>query len=90
VDRLQLRQGREAGARPGHRRERADGPDREHPENTLTFIGDIYAVRLFALVAARLGLDRWKAEIEAKLKTLDDIYGFAVEQSSMARGSFWS
>jgi hypothetical protein len=56
--------------------------------NTLKFIGDIYAVRLFALVADRLGLQRWKEEVEAKLKTLDDIYRFAVEQSSMSRGQF--
>ena len=56
--------------------------------NALKFIGDIYAVRLFGLVAERLGLERWKAEVEAKLKTVDDIYRFAVEHSSMARGQF--
>ena len=60
----------------------------DRTENTLKFIGDIYAARLFALVANRLGLDRWKANIQEKLKTLDDIYGFAVEQSSMSRGQF--
>jgi hypothetical protein len=31
-------------------------------------------------------LSTWKADIEGKLKTLDDIYRFAVEQRSMARG----
>ena len=60
----------------------------DRTENTLKFIGDIYAVRLFGLVADRLGLAKWKADVEAKLKTLDDIYGFAVEQSSMSRGQF--
>src|SRR5207244_13450158 len=60
----------------------------DRTENTLKFIGDIYAVRLFSLVAGRLGLDRWKADVEAKLETLDDIYRFSVEQSSMARGHF--
>jgi hypothetical protein len=58
----------------------------DRTENTLKFIGDIYAVRLFSLVADRLGLGRWKADVEGKLKTLDDIYRFAVEQSSMSRG----
>jgi hypothetical protein len=58
----------------------------DRTENTVKFIGDIYAVRLFELVAGRLGLARWKSEVEAKLKTLDDIYRFAVEQSSMSRG----
>jgi len=40
------------------------------------------------MVAERLGLGTWKADVEAKLKTLDDIYRFAVEQSSMSRGQF--
>jgi hypothetical protein len=60
----------------------------DRTENALKFIGDIYAARLFALVAERLGLATWKADVEAKLKTLDDIYRFAVEQSSMSRGQF--
>lgn len=60
----------------------------DRTENTLKFIGDIYAARLFGLVADRLGLERWKANVQEKLKTLDDIYRFAVEQSSMSRGQF--
>jgi hypothetical protein len=60
----------------------------DRTENALKFIGDIYAVRLFDLVAGRLGLDRWRGEVEAKLKTLDDIYRFAVEQTSISRGQF--
>jgi hypothetical protein len=60
----------------------------DRSENTLKFVGDIYAARLFRLVADRLGLDTWKADVEGKLKTLDDIYRFAVEQSSMSRGTF--
>jgi hypothetical protein len=55
-------------------------------ENALKMVGDIYAARLFNLVAARLGLDRWKANVKDKLKTLDDIYRFAVEQTGMSRG----
>lgn len=60
----------------------------DRTENALKFIGDIYAARLFWLVGDRLGLDTWKADVGAKLKTLDDIYRFAVEQSSMSRGQF--
>jgi hypothetical protein len=60
----------------------------DRTENTLKFVGDIYAVRLFGLIADRLALDKWKADVEGKLKTLDDIYRFAVEQSSMSRGQF--
>ena len=57
-------------------------------QNALKFIGDLYAVRLFGLVADRVGLGKWKASVQSKLKTLDDIYRFAVEESSMSRGEF--
>jgi uncharacterized Rmd1/YagE family protein len=38
-------------------------------------------------VAARLGLERWRQNVNEKLKTLDDIYRFAVEQTGMSRGN---
>ena len=60
----------------------------DRTENALKFVGDIYAARLFSLVGDRLGLNRWKGNVQEKLETLDDIYRFAVEQSSMARGQF--
>ncbi len=60
----------------------------DRTENALKVAGDVYAARLFGLAAARLGLDRWKANVKDKLKTLDDIYRFAVEHTGMARGEF--
>jgi len=60
----------------------------DRTENALKFIGDLYAVRLFGIIADRLGLGTWKADVEGKLKTLDDIYGFTVDQSSISRGHF--
>jgi hypothetical protein len=60
----------------------------DRTENALKFIGDMYAARLFSLVAERLGLATWKANVQGKLRTLDDIYRFAVEQSSISRGQF--
>ena len=57
-------------------------------ENALKFAGDVYFARVFALTAARLGLDQWKANVREKLKTLDDIYRFTVEQTAMTRGEF--
>jgi hypothetical protein len=56
--------------------------------NALKIVGDIYAARVLALVGARLGLERWKQSVEEKLKTLDDIYRFVVEQVSISRGQF--
>jgi hypothetical protein len=57
-------------------------------ENALKVIGDVYAARLFWLVGARLDLNRWKTNVREKLKTLDDIYRFSVEQVSIWRGQF--
>jgi hypothetical protein len=58
----------------------------DRTENALKIAGDVYAARLFQLSAARLGLDTWKAAVREKLKTLDDIYRFTVDQVNMARG----
>jgi hypothetical protein len=58
----------------------------DRTENALKIVGDVYAARLFALATARLGLDQWKASVQEKLRTLSEIYRFAVEQTSMARG----
>lgn len=60
----------------------------DRTENALKIVGDVWAARLFALAAARLGLNQWKASVQEKLRTLADIYRFAVEQASMARGEF--
>jgi hypothetical protein len=60
----------------------------DRTENALKFIGDIYAARLFGLVADRLGLESWKANVQEKLKTLDEIARFALDQSSVSRGQF--
>ena len=60
----------------------------DRTENALKIVGDVYAARLFTLAAARLGLDHWKASVREKLKTVDDIYRFAVEQATLVRGEF--
>ena len=59
----------------------------DRTENAVKFVGDIYAARLFGIVAGRLGLERWKKNVEDKLKTLDDIYRFAVEQTGMSQAN---
>jgi hypothetical protein len=58
----------------------------DRTQNALKLIGDIYAARLFHLVATRLGVPIWRASVDEKLKTLDDIYRFAVEQVAISRG----
>lgn len=56
-------------------------------ENAVKLVGDVYSARLFSLAAARLGLDAWKRNVQDKLKTLDDIYRFAVEQTGISQGN---
>ena len=58
----------------------------DRTENALKLVGDVYAARLLGLAATRLGLAAWKDAVKDKLKTLDDIYRFAVDQTSMDRG----
>jgi hypothetical protein len=58
----------------------------DHAENAIKFVGDAYAARLFDLAASRLGLDRWKASVQEKLHTMEQINRFAVEQASISRG----
>jgi hypothetical protein len=53
----------------------------------VKFVGDVYAARLFGNVAARLGLDRWRQNVEEKLDTLNDIHRFAVEETGMSQGN---
>jgi hypothetical protein len=58
----------------------------DRTENALKIAGDVYAARVLALASARVGLDYWKASVQEKLKTVDDIYRFAVERTGMVRG----
>ena len=58
----------------------------DRTENALKIAGDVYVARLFATTAARLGLEQWRGNVREKLKTLDDIYRFAVEHAAMSRG----
>ena len=58
----------------------------ERAENALKIAGDVYVARLFAMTAARIGLEQWRGNVRDKLKTLDDIYRFAVEHAGMNRG----
>ena len=43
---------------------------------------------MLSLVSTRLGVERWRQSVDEKLKTLDDIYRFVVEQVSISRGQF--
>lgn len=58
----------------------------DRTENALKLVGDVYAARLLALAHSRLGVTTWRESVRDKLKTLDEIYRFAVDQTAMERG----
>jgi hypothetical protein len=58
----------------------------DRTENALKLVGDVYAARLLALAHSRLGVTAWRESVHDKLKTLDEIYRFAVDQTAMDRG----
>ncbi len=58
----------------------------DRAENALKLVGDVYAARLLALAHSRLGVSAWRDSVQEKLKTLDEIYRFAVDQTGMERG----
>ena len=58
----------------------------DRTENSLKLVGDVYAARLLALAHARLAVTAWRQSVREKLRTLDEIYRFAVDQTSMERG----
>jgi hypothetical protein len=58
----------------------------DRTDNALKLVGDVYAARLLALANSRLGVNAWRASVQEKLRTLDEIYRFAVDQTGMERG----
>jgi hypothetical protein len=58
----------------------------DRTDNALKLVGDVYAARLLALVHSRLGVTSWRESVHDKLRTLDEIYRFAVDQTAMERG----
>jgi hypothetical protein len=58
----------------------------DRTENALKLVGDVYLARVLALAQSRLGVTTWRESVRDKLKTLDEIYRFAVDQTAMERG----
>lgn len=56
----------------------------EAVEHNIKLIGDWYSARLYALIAKKFHLDSWRAEINEKLDTLEDVYTMAAENFSVS------
>jgi hypothetical protein len=54
--------------------------------NALKIIGDAYYARLYRGAAGRLGLADWQRQIDAKLRSVEEIYRFFQDQAQHARG----
>jgi len=53
--------------------------------NALKIIGDAYYARLYRAVASRLGLADWQRQIDAKLRSVSEIYRVLQDQAQSAR-----
>ena len=53
--------------------------------NALKIIGDAYYARLYRSVASRLGLSDWQRQIDAKLRSVSEMYRVFVDEAQAAR-----
>lgn len=51
-------------------------------ENATKFLGDWHLARVYMGCATRFHLPEWKAAVEEKLKTIDELYNLAASESS--------
>ena|SRR5579859_7350469 len=60
----------------------------ERADNSIKFLSDMFAARLYRLAAARVGVPDYKDLVAQKMKTAEDLYHDMVEQFNQARGFF--
>lgn len=60
----------------------------ERVDNSIKFLSDMFAARLYRLAAARVGVPDYKDLVAKKMKTAEDLYHDMVEQFNQARGFF--
>jgi hypothetical protein len=60
----------------------------DRTSNALKIIGDAYYARLYRALSGRLGLADWQAQIDAKLRSVAEIYRVFQDQAQYARSEF--
>lgn len=60
----------------------------DRTSNALKIIGDAYYARLYRAAAGRLGLGDWQRQIDAKLRSVSEIYRVFQDQAQYARSEF--
>jgi hypothetical protein len=60
----------------------------ERADNSIKFLSDMFAARLYRLAAGKVGVPDYKDLVAEKLKTADDLYQYMIDQFNQARGFF--
>ncbi len=60
----------------------------ERADNSIKFLSDMFAARLYRLAATKVGVPDYKTLVAQKLKTAEDLYHDMIEQFNQARGFF--
>jgi hypothetical protein len=60
----------------------------ERADNSIKFLSDMFAARLYRLAAGKVGVPDYKDLVAQKLKTAEDLYHDMIEQFNQARGFF--
>ena len=60
----------------------------ERADNSIKFLSDMFAARLYRLAAIKVGVPDYKDLVAQKLKTAEDLYHDMIEQFNQARGFF--
>ncbi len=57
----------------------------ERVDNSIKFLSDMFAARMYKLVAAKVGVADYRALVENKLRTAGELYQFLVDQFNHSR-----
>jgi hypothetical protein len=60
----------------------------ERADNSIKFVSDMFAARLYRLAAAKVGVPDYKDLVAQKMHTAEDLYRNMVDQFNQARGFF--
>ncbi|MBV8733102.1 MAG: hypothetical protein JO336_25110 [Acidobacteriia bacterium] len=57
----------------------------ERVDNSIKFLSDMFAARLYRMAAARIGVPDYRRLVEQKLESAGDLYGFMMDQYHQSR-----
>src|SRR5271167_2829378 len=60
----------------------------ERADNSIKFLSDMFAARLYRLAAGKVGVPDYRNLVAQKLKTAEDLYDYMVDQFNQSRAFF--